>query len=137
PFKSQIDWQIARWAKVTEALGLSYKNSSELNWIIDGQLPMGRPIFKRQEIVVGGEEFNVYFRPIMDCVRVLYGDPEFAQDLIFAPIRHYADPDKTIRLYHDLRTGEWWWKTPAHQPGAKMIPVIISTDKTQTTMFRN
>ncbi|KAJ7083907.1 hypothetical protein C8R43DRAFT_965319 [Mycena crocata] len=60
PFKSQIDWQIARWAKVrgststaftdllaingvTEALGLSYKNSSELNKIIDKDLPSGRP----------------------------------------------------------------------------------------------
>jgi hypothetical protein len=27
-------------------------------------------------------------------VRALYGDPEFAQDLIFAPERHYLDPDK-------------------------------------------
>jgi hypothetical protein len=47
----------------------------------------------------------------MDCVRALYGDPEFAQDLVFAPERHYADVDKTIRLYHDLHTAEWWWKT--------------------------
>lgn len=96
---------------MTEALGLSYKNSAELNQIIDDDLPSGRPVFKRQEIVVGGEAFDVYFRPIMDCVRALYGDPEFAQDLVFAPERHYADPDKTIRLYHDLHTAEWWWKT--------------------------
>ncbi|KAJ7694865.1 hypothetical protein B0H17DRAFT_931310 [Mycena rosella] len=158
PFKSQIDWQIARWAKVrgststafsdllaingvTAALGLSYKNSNELNQIIDDSLPNGRPVFKRQEIVVGGEAFDVYFRPIMECVRALYGDPEFAQDLIFAPERHYADADKTIRLYHDIHTAEWWWKTQKNlerrQRGATIVPVIISTDKTQTTMFRN
>ncbi|KAJ7655439.1 hypothetical protein B0H17DRAFT_1214018 [Mycena rosella] len=158
PFKSQIDWQIARWAKVrgststafsdllaingvTESLGLSYKNSKELNQIIDDQLPSGRPVFQRQEIVVGGEAFDVYFRPIIDCVRALYGDPEFAQDLIFAPERHYVDPDKTIRLYHDIHTAEWWWKTQKNlekrRPGATIVPVIISTDKTQTTMFRN
>ncbi|KAJ7795018.1 hypothetical protein B0H14DRAFT_3555990 [Mycena olivaceomarginata] len=158
PFKSQIDWQIARWAKVrgststafsdllaingvTESLGLSYKNSKELNQIIDQQLPNGRPVFQRQEIVVGGEAFDVYFRPIIECVRALYGDPEFAQDLIFAPERHYLDPDKTIRLYHDIHTAEWWWKTQKNlekrQPGATVVPVIISTDKTQTTMFRN
>ncbi|KAJ7783991.1 hypothetical protein DFH07DRAFT_727778 [Mycena maculata] len=158
PFKSQIDWQIARWAKVrgststaftdllsiegvTEALGLSYKNSRELNQIIDDDLPGARPVFERQEIVVGGEAFDVYFRPIMECVRALYGDPEFAQDLIFAPERQYADADKTIRLYHDIHTAEWWWKTQKNlerrQKGATIVPVIISTDKTQTTMFRN
>ncbi|KAJ7083270.1 hypothetical protein C8R43DRAFT_1092761 [Mycena crocata] len=158
PFKSQIDWQIARWDKVqgststvftdllaingvTEALGLSYKNSSELNKIIDKDLPSGRPVFTRQEIVIGGEAFDVYFHPIMECVRALYGDPEFAQDLIFAPERHYADADKTIRLYHDIHTAEWWWKTQKtlerRKPGATLVPVIISTDKTQTTMFRN
>ncbi|KAJ7694726.1 hypothetical protein B0H14DRAFT_3100604 [Mycena olivaceomarginata] len=148
PFNSQMDWQIARWAKVrgststafsdllaisgvTEALGLSYKNSRELNAIIDDQLPEGRP----------GEAFEVYFSPIIECVRALYGDPEFAQDLIFSPERHYTDLDKTIRLYHDLHTAKWWWMTQKtlerRKPGATIVPVIISTDKTQTTMFRN
>ncbi|KAJ7859622.1 hypothetical protein B0H14DRAFT_3084916 [Mycena olivaceomarginata] len=46
-----------------------------------------------------------------------------------------------IRLYHDLHTAEWWWKTQKHlerrRPGATIVPIIISTDKTQTTMFRN
>ncbi|KAJ7340027.1 hypothetical protein DFH08DRAFT_915752 [Mycena albidolilacea] len=158
PFQSQIDWQIARWAKVrgststafsdllaingvTESLGLSYKNSKELNQIIDQQLPSGRPVFQRLQIVVGGEAFDVYFRPIIECVCALYGDPEFGQDLIFAPERHYLDPDKTICLYHDIHTADWWWKTQKnlekHRPGATIVPVIISTDKTQTTMFRN
>ncbi|KAJ7150607.1 hypothetical protein C8R46DRAFT_846333, partial [Mycena filopes] len=127
--------------QVTESLGLSYKNSQELNRIIDKELPSGRPVFKRQEIVVGGEAFDVYFRPIMECVRALYGDPEFAQDLVFAPQRHYADPDKTIRIYHDIHTAEWWWQTQKlvekRTPGGTLVPVIISTDKSQITMFRN
>ncbi|KAF7373988.1 hypothetical protein MSAN_00611700 [Mycena sanguinolenta] len=77
--------------------------------------------------------------------------------LVFAPERHYADADKTVRLYHDLHTGKWWWATQVicmrmtlelrslhsqktlekRRPGATIIPIIISTDKTQTTMFRN
>ncbi|KAJ7840832.1 hypothetical protein B0H14DRAFT_3086845 [Mycena olivaceomarginata] len=130
------------WAPFnSEALGLLYKNSRELNAIIDDQLPEGRPVFQRQEIVVGGEAFEVYFRPIIECVRALYSNPEFAQDLIFSPERHYADPDKTICLYHDLHTAKWWWMTQKTlercKPGATIVPVIISTDKTQTTMFRN
>ncbi|KAJ7254453.1 hypothetical protein C8J57DRAFT_1076155 [Mycena rebaudengoi] len=159
PFESQIDWEIARWAKlrgststaftdllsidgVFESLGLSYKNSRELNEIIDNALPSGRPAFTQQEVVIGGEAFDVYFRPILECVKALYGDPEFAQDLIFAPERHYADADKTIRVYHDMHTSVWWWKTQAslhkrRRPGATLLPLIITTDKTQTTMFRN
>jgi len=24
---------------------------------------------------------------------------------------HYLDADQTIRLYHDMHTGKWWWET--------------------------
>ncbi|KAJ7212695.1 hypothetical protein GGX14DRAFT_361455 [Mycena pura] len=158
PWQSRMDWEVAQWAKlrgststaftdllaiegVREALGLSYSNSRELNEIIDLNLPKGRPVFKRQEIVVGGEAFDVYFRPIMDCVKALYGDPEFANDLVFAPERHYSDADKTNRLYFDLHTSKWWWATQKklekNRSGATVVPVIISTDKTQVTLFRN
>ncbi|KAJ6527827.1 hypothetical protein B0H19DRAFT_969493 [Mycena capillaripes] len=157
-FTSQMDWEVAKWAKirgststaftdllsiegVPQALGLSYKNSRELNQIIDQKLPTGRPTFKRQEIVVGGEAFDVYFRPIIGCVKALYGDPEFAEELVFMPERHYADADKLTRLYDDMHTAEWWWRTQKmvekRRAGATIIPIIISTDKTQTTMFRN
>ncbi|KAK7031890.1 hypothetical protein R3P38DRAFT_3313820 [Favolaschia claudopus] len=158
PFSSKMDWEIAQWAKlrgststafsdllgiqgVTEALGLSYSNSRELNDIIDQSIPTGRPIFERHEIVIGGEAFDVYFRPIIECIRELFGDPEFAPDLIFAPERQYADADKTVRLFHDLHTGKWWWETQKNlerrRPGATIVPVIVSTDKTQVTVFRN
>ncbi|KAF7332804.1 hypothetical protein MSAN_02431600 [Mycena sanguinolenta] len=127
--------------KVPEALGLSYRTSAELNEIIDKNLPTGGPAFQREEIVVAGEAFDVYFRDIIECIRALYSDPEFANVLVFVPERHYADVDKTVRLYHDLHTGKWWWATQKileqRRPGATIIPIIISTDKTQTTMFRN
>ncbi|THV08117.1 hypothetical protein K435DRAFT_641286 [Dendrothele bispora CBS 962.96] len=157
PFQSRIDWQVAQWAKmrgtgstafsdlldidgVPEALGLSYRNSNELDKIID-TLPMRRPAFTRKEVVMAGESFDVYKRDILDCIRALYGSPEHAQYLSFTPERHYSDPDQTSRLYHDLHTGKWWWNTQValekECPGATIIPVIISTDKTQVTLFRN
>ncbi|KAJ7862153.1 hypothetical protein B0H14DRAFT_2740924 [Mycena olivaceomarginata] len=40
-----------------------------------------------------------------------------------------------------MHTAEWWWRTQKvvekRRAGATIVPVIISTDKTQTTMFRN
>ncbi|KAG0700528.1 hypothetical protein DFH29DRAFT_983054 [Suillus ampliporus] len=126
PFISHIDYEVARWAKlrgqgstafsdlldiegVCERLGLSYRNSCELNNIIDSQIPACWPRFRRQEILVAGEAFDVYFRDILQCVKALFGDPELAPYLVFAPERHYSDEDQTQRLYHDMYTGNWWW----------------------------
>ncbi|KAI0629507.1 hypothetical protein C8Q77DRAFT_1065092 [Trametes polyzona] len=40
-----------------------------------------------------------------------------------------------------MHTGKWWWtvqkQLEAIRPGATVLPVIISSDKTQVTLFRN
>ncbi|KAI0704544.1 hypothetical protein C8Q76DRAFT_630995 [Earliella scabrosa] len=156
PFRSRMDWEIARWAKMrgpgstalTELLeieelvtllGLSFRNSRELNEIIDKKLSSGRPRFTRRELIVAGEAFEVFYRDVLQCIRALYGDPEFTGILVFTPERHYADPDHTIRVYFDMHTGRWWWDTQKEiekrKPGATIIPVILSSDKTQLTLF--
>ena len=96
--------------QVPERLGLSFKNTAELNKIIDNRLP-GRPRFQRHEIIVGDEACEVYFRDIIACIPALFGDPLFAPYLVFEPEKHYTDDKKTIRLYHDMHTGRWWWST--------------------------
>ncbi|KIL59617.1 hypothetical protein M378DRAFT_14733 [Amanita muscaria Koide BX008] len=154
PFTSKLDWEIAKWAKlrgpsstaftelmaidgVQEGLNLSFKNTRELNKFIDGKLP-GRPPFEHQEILVGGEVCDVYFRDIIACIHALFGDPDFAPYLVVAPERHYTDESKEERMYHDMHAGRWWWSTQQSVgPGATIVPVIISTDKTQLTLFRN
>ncbi|KAI0648469.1 hypothetical protein C8Q79DRAFT_1045282, partial [Trametes meyenii] len=158
PFVSKVDWEFARWAKlrgpgstaVTELLvieeiprllGLSYKTTAQLNALIDKYLTSGRPHFTRWEIVVAGETFEIFYRDIIACIRALFGDPEFGGLLVFAPERHYADADHTVRVYFDMHTGKWWWaqqkEMEKHNPGATIIPVIISLDKTQLTLFGN
>ena len=82
------------------------------------------------------------------CIKALFGDPAFAPFLVFAPEKHYTDETRTKRMYHDIHTGRWWWSTqettyvnqPSSKrdnPGANILPIIISTDKTQLTTFRN
>ncbi|KAJ3846903.1 hypothetical protein EV368DRAFT_76920 [Lentinula lateritia] len=143
PFMSRVDWEIAQWVKmrgpsstafsellkikgVCEALGLSYQSSAEINNIIDTQIPSRRPSFKHAEVVIAGEAFDLYKRDILECICALYGSPEHVRYLY---------------LYHDLHTGKWWWATQtalkAETPGATIIPVILSSDKTQVTLFRN
>jgi hypothetical protein len=94
---------------------LSFKNTNELNKIIDNKLPR-RPAFKCHEIIVADEAFELYARDIIECIKALWGDSEFAPFLVVEPERHYADEDHTVRLYHDMQTGKWWWATQACIP---------------------
>ncbi|KAH9911468.1 uncharacterized protein BXZ73DRAFT_56964, partial [Epithele typhae] len=158
PFASKLDWDVAKWAKtrgsgstaftdlltiegVAQRLELSYKNSRELNRLIDEELPSGRPPFHRHEIEVGGEKFEVFFRDVLLCIKALFGDPEFAPLLLLTPEQHYTDESRQERVYFDMNTGKWWWvqqkRLEELNPGATVIPVIISSDKTQLTQFGN
>ncbi|KAJ7181826.1 hypothetical protein C8R46DRAFT_834879, partial [Mycena filopes] len=114
PFASKTDWEVAKWAKLrgagstaftdllkVDALGLSYGTSAQLNSIIDQDLP-GRPAFRRSEVVVDNEVFHLYSRNIIECIRALYGDSEFAPYLFVAPERHYIDKERTVRMYHNM-----------------------------------
>ncbi|KAL0566234.1 hypothetical protein V5O48_015780, partial [Marasmius crinis-equi] len=157
PFASQTDWEVARWVKlrgpgsnafneflkipgVVDGLGLSFKTTQELNKIIDDHLP-GRPAFKRSEAVVAEEAFEFYHRDILECVKTLWGDPDLSPYLVFRPEHHYSDDNLEKRLYHSMHTGNWWWSTQEEvekkHPGATIIPIIISSDKTQLTVFGN
>lgn len=95
---------------MSEILGLSYKNSDELNKIIDTKLP-SRPQFTRHEVTQGGESLEFYTRDALECIQTLWRDPDFEDDLILEPERQYADPDCSVRMYHDIHTGNWWWNT--------------------------
>ncbi|KAF8258701.1 hypothetical protein EI94DRAFT_1707758 [Lactarius quietus] len=107
PFMLSLDWEVARWAKIHSPSSTSF-----------------------MELMA-----------IKGCTRTLFRNPDFAPHLLFAPKRHYADEEKSERMYHDMNTGSWWWKMQAvvekDKPGATIVPVLVSTDKTQLTTFRN
>jgi hypothetical protein len=96
------------WVKVINALDLSYHNVRQLNEIIDTKL-YGRPCFERKELDIGDEHLEFYYRDIIGCIRSLYGDPQYAQDLLFSPERHYTTSERTSRIYNEMHTGDWWW----------------------------
>ncbi|KAI0348786.1 hypothetical protein OH77DRAFT_1440804, partial [Trametes cingulata] len=134
PFTSRIDWEVARWAKMR---GPGSTAVSELLQIEN--LTSGRPRFRRREIIVAGEVFEIFYRDVIQCIRALYGDPELADLLVLTPERHYADADHNTPVYFDMHIGKWWWETQKElekrKPGVTIIPIIISSDKTQLTVF--
>lgn len=154
-------------SQVGDHLGISFKNSRELNKIIDSKLP-GRPSFVCKEIMVGSEVCELYFCDIAACVKSLSGDPNFAPYLVFQPEKHYTNEIKEVHMFHDMHTSHWWWSTQVSvnfpnithvvqvrwystllfqlwlqdelqqlNPGATIFPIIISSDKTLLTLFRN
>ena len=115
--RSDLKWQISNYLtnasrKVNSKLGLSYSTTKELNCIID-TLP-GQPAFQSQNLIVGEETLTFYFQDVMQCIQALYGDPEFARELVFAPERHYLDPEQRCRIYNEMHTGDWWWAVQVH-----------------------
>ncbi|KIY47605.1 hypothetical protein FISHEDRAFT_74547 [Fistulina hepatica ATCC 64428] len=157
PFASKKDWEIARWAiqhgtgkgafdellhipGVTEGLGISFKNTDEMNAMIDA---MPNNLGEWQEKVLRftdspSEEFTMYYCNPVDAIKCLMGDPDLADHLVYKPTKMFtADPKEdpaATRVYNEMWTGEWWNKD--HLPsGATVAAVIAATDKTQLTYF--
>ncbi|KAK2459560.1 hypothetical protein APHAL10511_008417 [Amanita phalloides] len=160
PFKSQLDWEIVRWAKLhgpsssaitellkiegklVDALGLSFKNAQELNLLIDKSLPEC-PCFHHHNTKIGRETVIMYSHNIISCIQSLYGNPKFTTHLIHKPERHYTQPqagDEQTCVFHDMHTGMWWWQVQmaveSLKPGTTIIPLIIASDRTQGTCPR-
>ena len=90
-------------------LGISYSTVNELNKFINQKLP-GCLSFQRKELAIGQEHLESYCRDILECIRSLFGDPQYAHDLTFAPERHYTSHKRKSHLYHEMYTCDWWWK---------------------------
>lgn len=97
---------------MVERLGLSYKNASELNKLIDKDL-LGHPAFQQHEVMVGTEVCNVYFHDVITCIKVLFANPELAQYLVTVLEKHFTDGSdgQRTQMYHDMNIAKWWWLT--------------------------
>jgi hypothetical protein len=104
----------------SELLGLSYKNVRELDVLLDTQLP-GRPRFHRRDVEIAGETVTMYSRDVVECIKALYGNAQFAEHMIFKPERHYDKGNGGQRHYHDLHTGEWWWQMQVCQRMSRLF----------------
>ncbi|KAJ3474419.1 hypothetical protein NLI96_g12466 [Meripilus lineatus] len=154
PFTNRLDWEIAKWAKetktgdnklnglleikgVVESLGLSYPNARALNQIIDHELPTiaewsAVPI----QLDNNGTSYELFKRDIMKCIRVLYGNPTFADVMSYAPEKHFAKMGMVQRMFSEMHVCDWWNDIQNElPPGATVIPVIFATDKTQVSQF--
>ncbi|KAG1810876.1 uncharacterized protein BJ212DRAFT_1448568 [Suillus subaureus] len=129
PFTSKTEWEVVKWAKLCGSSSTAFLDL----------LSIDRVSIFLEQVVVAGEAFDVYYHNIIKCVKSLYSDPDFARYLTFAPEQHHTDEDQMVHLFRDMHTGKWWWETQLDEncPGGTIVPIIISSDKTQVMMFHN
>lgn len=96
--------------QVYEHLGLSYHSLQQLNNIIESSLPE-IPKFQQEPVVMGGKVFEMYSRNIINCIKYLFGDPEFVLHLLLTPKHHFADTAKINKAVHEMNSCCWWWNT--------------------------
>lgn len=77
---------------------------------MDNKLP-SRPDFFRCTYTAGGEKHECYMRNSLEVLRELYGRPDFANDMMYAPEKRYglvADGTEK-RMFSEMNTSRWWW----------------------------
>lgn len=138
---------------MTNKLGLSYKNARALHQKIDHELPGVTP-WRRSVIQISGvnEEFELFMRDPVESIKELWANPAYLEHLTYAPERRFADEEKSERIYDELMSGDWAWETQVRDlvnlfgnvlnviqtllpDGATLVPVILSSDKTQLCQF--
>lgn len=89
---------------------MQFRNSKQLNHIIDQELPP-RPEFVRRTYKLGGEKHEMYMRDSLEVLKELYGRPDLANDMVFAPEKHYVRKGEgEQRTISDMHTARWWWQ---------------------------
>ncbi|OBZ77534.1 hypothetical protein A0H81_01917, partial [Grifola frondosa] len=130
----------------------SYRDNKTLLKTID-LLPGPATSWKLIEITVKGdmqdakgntmtETLDVWARNPVEVVAELLGNPEFKDELEYAPAEVYMgaemegmDPD---RLFEEMSASDWWNRvqTSGDLPKeATIAPVILASDKTQLSTF--
>lgn len=95
-----------------QARPLSFSSAQEMRSRIE--LLPSPPRWKQEEIKITGgstkEPLILFFRDGLECFRYLFGNPNFASYMDYAPRRDYANATKSERLYTEMMTGDHAWR---------------------------
>ncbi|KAF9058790.1 hypothetical protein BDP27DRAFT_1240270, partial [Rhodocollybia butyracea] len=129
PFASQLDWEIAQWAvtekisqkaldcllnvpQVQQKLGLSYEYSRGMLKCID-EIPERCGKWWTKQLSFRdkpGEHFTVYHRDPVEAIKALWGDPAFAEHLVYKPEKLFCGAEQTENncIYSEMWTTGFW-----------------------------
>ncbi|KAG8737646.1 hypothetical protein FRC10_007969 [Ceratobasidium sp. 414] len=124
---SKDEWEAVKWLATTKVsqssinellkteryrdTEYSFKNAKSLFKKIEKEMGgFGEPKWNAEDIVLPGaphDKATLFYRKLDDCADFLFGRPQFAGMMTFAPEMHY-DLDETTRLYDNPWTADDW-----------------------------
>ncbi|KAF8057386.1 hypothetical protein FPV67DRAFT_1724001, partial [Lyophyllum atratum] len=163
PFESQKEWELAEWLmtsgvsqrkidsflklkSIREDANPAFHNARSLLQRIDA-LPRSPEwmctalqITGDEKDVAGNlrtEEVELWHRNPVECIQELLENPLIGGRNTYASCRVFRNEDCTNREHGEMNTGDWWPETQQEKlpPGATLVPVILSSDKTNLTNF--
>lgn len=57
------------------------------------------------------EELELWRRDPVECMKDLMGNPAFRDHISYVPERAFEDEEGQSRVYDEMWSGDWWWKT--------------------------
>jgi hypothetical protein len=72
---------------------------------------VGREIKPNHGTLVEGSIATLFYRNPIKLVQELLQRPSLAESLDYTPTRVYANEEKTKRVYSEMSSGDWWWRT--------------------------
>jgi hypothetical protein len=53
----------------------------------------------------------VFKRNVIDVMKELIGNPLFKDSIRYVPERHWTSKSRKFRVYNEMWSGNWWWRT--------------------------
>lgn len=57
------------------------------------------------------ETVDLWRRDPVECIRELFSNPAFKDKCRYAPRKAFTNQSRDERVYGEMWTGKWWWKT--------------------------
>ncbi|KAG9088048.1 hypothetical protein FRC06_002250, partial [Ceratobasidium sp. 370] len=123
------------WYRDTE---YSFKNAKSLFRKIEKEMGSFRgPKWNAEDVVLPGvphDKATLFYRKLDECADSMFGRPQFAGKMTFAPEIHY-DLDETTRLYDNPWTVDDWNERQKMLPASTTLGgILIASDSTQLSM---
>lgn len=83
----------------------------------DGDIPQNAPSWMKKE-------YDVWFRNPLDVLEGQIGNPDFADEMDYAPKEVFGQKNKK-RQYTDLMSGQWAWKQAVCFPSSQLFQSFL------------
>lgn len=104
--------------QIQERLNLSFNNTAGLHKRVDAIPPRAGKWHTKTLSFPDrpDDKFTFRHRDILEGIAALWGDPHFAEHLVYKPCKVFTDETKAERVFGEMWTGTLWWDIQVRKP---------------------